>query len=306
MYKMDIFLYQIQYDDKTAASEDSGLLTFDCREKPEFLKRETAHFIRFYDEVVIHANDDDYFGLLSPKFGDKTGLTSIDVTQFIQDNPNQDIYLFNPFPMLVYMYLNMWVHAENVHLGLLDITDELFKKSNFDFEVSSLHRQNVHQVTYCNCWVAKKTYFDKYISLLKKMDKTIDENQVLRSKIFEFTEYANEKACFYPFIFERVLSTFLYLNPEIKSLPYKYQDKDIVTNRLNRIERKFCLSPLKDTFDEWESQKTVDVEEIRIKLDIMTNFLRPKHSVGLVRSVIKKINLFKFQTLKDNILPSDD
>ena len=49
---MKINLYQIQYDEKSKPAEDSGFFAFDCRANSEFLKREMAHMMRFYDEII--------------------------------------------------------------------------------------------------------------------------------------------------------------------------------------------------------------------------------------------------------------
>lgn len=128
---MNIFLYQIWYDEQTKPDEQSGLLAFDCRKNPEFLKREIAHLIRFYDEIV--ANNNDYFSLLSPRFFGKTGLTTNDVKQFALKNPNYDVYLFNPYPTNVYLHLNVWEQGKRHHRGLKQLTQNLLNKANINF-----------------------------------------------------------------------------------------------------------------------------------------------------------------------------
>lgn len=299
---MNINLYQIQYDENTATKKDSGLFTFDCRENPEFLKREIAHLIRFYDEVVVHADEGDYFGLFSPKFEQKSGLQIQQVREFILNNPEQDIYLFNPFPMLVYKHMNMWEQGALTHPGILGIVDELFEKSGIDFKVSSSHRQNVKQVVYCNYWVGRKDFLDGFVGLLKELDRTIELNQNIRDKVFMDTQYDLSDACFYPFIFERLLSTYLYLSPKINTLPYAYTQNDLVVNHLNKIEKKFYLSDVKRDFDEWECQNYEKIDDVGIKLNILKTFLRPKYGIGLIESIMRKINILRFNSLRKKIL----
>ncbi|MFC6051444.1 hypothetical protein A6M14_01040 [Acinetobacter sp. Ac_877] len=299
---MNINLYQIQYDENTAAKDASGLLTFDCRENPEFLKRETAHLIRFYDELIVHANNDDYFGLFSPKFEQKVGLKIHQVKDFISDNQGYDVYLFNPFPMLVYKYMNMWEQSELNHPGILNIVDELFEKSGIDFKASSLSRQTESQVVYCNYWVGKKEFIDNFICFLKRLEKTIDENENLKTKIFNDAQYDLSEACFYPFVFERLLSVYLCLNPTYKAISYKYNRNDFVVNHLNKIEKKFYLSDVKHDFDVWECQNFEKIDEVEIRINILKNFLRPKYGIGLIESIMRKINMFRFNSLRKKIL----
>lgn len=297
---MNINLYQIQYDENTAAKDASGLLTFDCRENPEFLKREIAHLIRFYDEVVVHANNDDYFGLFSPKFTEKTKLSIFDVKAFIEQNIGQNIYLFNPFPMLVYKHLNMWEQGEAGHMGLQQITNQLFHQARIDFNVDSLHRQNHKQVVYCNYWVANKLTFDKVMPLIKQLDLLCETDVEIREKILSHTHYTGGEACFYPFVFERILSTFLYLNKNIKVLPYEYDSSHIAITSMKKLEKKFYQSSLRAEFRDWELAGNKSVEEIKLKIDLISNYMYPqsKSKSKAMKSALKVLNLFKFNQLK--------
>ena len=90
-----IYLYQIQYDENSKPNENSGFKAFDVRDRPEFLKRETAHMVRLYEEIISSGDDNDFYGLFSPKFTQKTGLFADDVIEFVNDN-NVDVCLFNP------------------------------------------------------------------------------------------------------------------------------------------------------------------------------------------------------------------
>ena len=298
---MNIFLYQIQYDDNTAAKENSGLFSFDCRANPEFLRREVAHLIRFYDEVIAKGDNEDYFGLFSPKFTEKAKLSISDVKAFIEQNSGQDIYLFNPFPILVYKHLNMWEQGEAGHIGLQQITKQLFHQANINFKVDSLHRQNYKQVVYCNYWVANKLTFDKIMPLIKQLDSICESNVEIREKILSHTHYIGGEACFYPFVFERILSTFLYMNKNIKVLPYEYDSSHIVITSLKKLERKFYQSSLRNEFMDWELTGDKSAEEIKFKLNLISNYMYPQSKFKVMKSALKVLNLFKFNRLKKDL-----
>lgn len=296
---MNINLYQIQYDENTAAKEDSGIFTYDCRGNPEFLKREIAHLIRFYDEVVVHASDDEYFGLFSPKFELKTRLTIPKVKSFICNNPGRDIYLFNPCPMHVFQYLNMWEQGEEFHKGLVEITDKLLQKANINFSVKLPHRQTEQQVVYCNYWVAKKTKFDEIIYYFKLLNSIVDNDQEIRQEIFDFTEYAISQACFYPFVFERLLSTFLYMNKEIDVLPYSYKRED--NFYFSKLEKKFYFSKVHKDYNNWELTNMGNINEVRNRINIIKKFIYPQHDSKLLKSIIKRVNLITFKILSKKL-----
>ncbi|ESK56742.1 hypothetical protein [Acinetobacter tjernbergiae] len=303
---MAVNLYQLQYDDETSALPESGFLTYDCRATPEFLKREVAHLIRFYDDVVVDADVNDYFALLSPKFNYKTGLTASDITAFIRENDQQDIYLFNPYPMHVYNFMNVWEQAEVNHPEIISIVNYLFCQARIGFRASDLHRNSLNQVVYCNYWVAKKSFLDEFIKFLKKLDHTIELMPSCQKNIyFNRTEYKVD-ACFYPFVFERMITTFLFINHQYKSLSYIYDRNFNGYNTLNRIERKFYYGESRKIFDLWESNNERGVEEIERIVNILSNVFQPKIYVPyvgkLLRSLVKTLNVYRIDNIvKENI-----
>lgn len=303
---MELNLYQIQYDDETSALSDSGFLTYDCRAKPEFLKREIAHLIRFYHEIVVRADTEDYFSLLSPKFNYKTGLTAQHIKEFITNNPEQDVYLFNPYPIHIYNYMNVWEQAKLNHPEILNLADDLFRITGINFKTTELHRNSIHQVIYCNYWVAKKSFFDQFIPFLQLLDDAIENMPVeRRASFFAETNYRSP-ACCYPFIFERLLTTYLYLHPRIKSKAYEFSQPFKGYHYLNRIERKFYYGDSRKMFDQWERVNQPDIQEIEKVIKVITSILRPQiytPYVGkLLRSLVKSFNIYQIdKIIRDNI-----
>lgn len=203
---MSVYLYQIQYDEKTKPIKGSGFTTFDVCDKPEFLKREMAHMIRFYNEIVSKGNDDDFYGLFSPKFYKKTGLTAVDIVEFVDDNV--DVCLFNPHPILADIHNNVWQHGEEYHPGSIRLATQMFKAAGFNIDPSS-QINSVENTVYCNYWVAKKSFFDAFIPFVQRIDTAIEEMpSSIGYEYFADVKYYI-KACRYPFLFERLISSFL-------------------------------------------------------------------------------------------------
>lgn len=305
---MNIFLYQIWYDENSKPDEHSGFLAFDCRHNPEFLKREIAHLVRFYNEIVTNANDNDYFALLSPRFFEKTGLTAHDVKDFVLKNPNQDVYLFNPYPMNVYLYSNVWEQGEEHHHGLKNLTQNLLDKAGVDFNVHSKHRNKITSTVYCNYWLASKRFFDDFITFIKKLDKTIDEmpnNE--KEQYFQETTYFRTTAIFYPFIFERLISLYLLTNNQYKIAPYIYQPNSLFYNNLKRIHRKFYFGGYRARYDDWE-KTTNNQQDLNKNFEQIKFFLNPEFSFfpfkflnRWINSIIKQINIYKLDKLLERL-----
>lgn len=303
---MNLHLYQIWYDEKSRPDEHSGIEAFDCRNKPEFLKREIAHLIRFYDEIVKHADDDCYFALFSPRFNEKTGLTIKQVKDFVSNNPNQDVYLFNPFPMHVYLDMNVWENGEYRHKGLKKLTQQLFDTAGVNFDIYAMHRNNISTTIYCNYWVASKPFLDNFIKFVKHLDSSVEKMPDLKkAQYFSKTQY-NTEASFYPFIFERLICTFLLMNSKYSSKPYIYTYPFLGCHKLRPLESKFYFSHRRSYFDQWETNPN----NTNLKtqgFSIVQNRLRPNVKISsnkrvnrLSNSFLKKIyNITQFNIEKE-------
>ena len=283
---MNLYLYQIQYDDASKPSEASGFKVFDVRDNPEFLKREMAHMMRFYDEIVSRGNDSDLYGLFSPKFNEKSGLSAGIVVDFINQQPKADIYLFNPFPMHVYRYLNVWQQGEQNHAGLVRLAKQMFKAADIDFNPELPHRNSIKSTVYCNYWVAKKSFFDQFIPFVKSLDQAIENMpERMKDEYFSDTSYVTQ-ACYYPFLFERLLSSYLLgVGENFISEPYLY-DQKIDAIRLGRVEKAFVKKGGPKIFQETENSG-ISLVEISKKIEALNDFFDPKINTYLILSVAK-------------------
>lgn len=288
---MNLHLYQIWYDEKSKPAQNSGIKAFDCRNNPEFLKREIAHLIRFYDEIVDDSDDDNYFALLSPRFGEKTGLTVNEIKGFVSANPHHDIYLFNPFPTHTYVDMNVWNNGDSRHSGLKQLTQHLFDAASIDFDVYAIHRNNISNTVYCNYWVASKSFLDHFIRFIKNLDATINKMpRHQRERYFSTTQY-NTEASFYPFIFERLICTFLLMNPNYSSKPYIYTYPFLGCHKLKTLENKFYFSKNRSFFDQWESNPN-NINLINQGFSIVQNRLRPDVKISNNKIISRLSNSF--------------
>ena len=263
---MSISIWQIQYNDDVVGTYDPDFLRYDCRDQPEWQKREMAHMLRFYDESIAPSRlrqiynklargdngDRDCFGLVSPKFFDKVGISGRDFLNWIEANPGHDVYFINPFPQLAYCNFNVWTQGERWHPGLANIANTLFATANYPIKVEKLPRNTNGTALYSNYWVGTRAFWSSFMSFVRGLDVAVtnlDDDE--RKAIFSLApHYAS--ATYFPFVFERLFSTFLLINEGIKSLPYPYERVEILSRCDAEIER-LIIREWGDRIDAWDN-----------------------------------------------------
>ena len=102
--KRNIFIHQIYYSKETQSKLDQGFIPLDNTENKRPDWREYWCIKSFFIKNKIV--DENYYGFFSPKLFEKTGLTSTNIFNFInQNNDNIDIFLFNPIKKAVLFFL---------------------------------------------------------------------------------------------------------------------------------------------------------------------------------------------------------
>jgi len=177
----------------------------------------------------------DFTGIFSWRFKQKTGILGKDFINFIKDNPKYDVYFINPFPGEELIYPNIWLQGEKSHPGLLEIGNQIFRKlgENIQLEEIIFSRANI---AYSNYWVGNANFWKKYMTFTLPIAKLIETDAEIRSKIFNRAKYHYD-APYLPFIMERLFSTFLVLNKNIRSKKFSYS-----IEKLNHKYAEYIIS----------------------------------------------------------------
>ena len=252
-------VYQIMYSDNVVGEFDPAFIKYDCRDKPEPDKREIAHMLRFYDENVWKSQGAEHFGLVSPKFSEKSGISGKAFIDWVDANPGYDIYFVNPFPQLSYWHFNVWTQGEFWHPGLIDLANALFEAAGLSISVNELPRNTAASLLYSNYWVGNEKFWRIYLTFVRKLFTAVDDlEESDRKKLFKMApHYA--PATYFPFVFERLLSTFLVLHEDISCLPYQYGSEEILDRCSNDMER-FIISEWGEMIDSWDASGRDDAE----------------------------------------------
>ena len=118
-------IYQIFYDRKTADQILPGLIPYD-NSKPINSSWYEYSVIR----DILQKNkigDDDYLGILSPRFFDKTGINGEALLKIL-DKSSSDVISFSSDIWSNARYLNSVLQAESHHPGIFHLTKKILSK----------------------------------------------------------------------------------------------------------------------------------------------------------------------------------
>lgn len=241
MIKLKINIYQNYYDDSQKDRLDHSFIPYDNTKSknPEYY--EFSPILNLYESQKYL--ESDFCGLFSYKFNTKTGITGDKFKNFIINNPGYDVYFINPHPQLAYFYYNSWEQGEYWHKGLKQVAEKVLYELDIMENINKIPRHDSNNLCYSNFWVGNEKFWSIYGSIILKIKKLIFSNIELRKELFKNTFHSNSNCPMFPFIFERLFSTFLSLNSEIKYLSYPYSKDEIYKLCLFERERNYlyCL-----------------------------------------------------------------
>jgi len=216
---MNINIHQIYFDPSQLPLLDPDFQPFNHCKNPHPELREYFIFRSEYFAHKISKDPNTVTGYVSWKFKEKTGVNGKKFINFVQKNPGYDVYFVNPFPHQL-RFKNVWLQGEKYHPGILDLAQELFLAVGMDMPLENLI-MNETNTAYCNFWVGTPTFWDQYISFCEKIYQHIF-TKLPQEKLDILFQRADPiiDASYFPFIFERLFSTLLCMNPKIKAIHY--------------------------------------------------------------------------------------
>jgi len=164
-----------------------------------------------------------YTGVLSWRFSQKSGISGEEFLKFVRSNPGYDVYFINPFPEEELSYPNIWLQGEKSHPGLLKVFEKISARLSLNIKPQDL-RFNPSEIAYCNYWLGNEKFWKKYIAFSEPFARVIENDAQIRKLVTTSANY-HYPAPLLPFLMERLFSTMLHLDPDIKSFKFKYPPK---------------------------------------------------------------------------------
>lgn len=216
-----VLIWQNVYADGLEPVLDPAFTPLDGRRNPRTEYRELALFARAYHSGRHLAAD--YTGIVSPKFGEKTGISGTDFLRFIADHPGADAYFINPFPQNAYFSFNVWDHAEQCHPGLTRLTQTLLTAANIPITLASLGRNSHDTLLYSNYWVGNARFWDRFMDLNLRLLAAFEHlSPTERAPYLAHDPDYPDPVPLLPFLFERLFSTLLLTDPTLIARPWPH------------------------------------------------------------------------------------
>jgi hypothetical protein len=234
--KPKVEVHQIFYREDQRPQLEASFLPFDNSGNrfPEQFE------YRVFVEQAEHAtrSSEVLTGYVSWKFRQKTRITGERFIHFVESNPGYDTYFINPFPAEA-IYGNVWLQGERFHPGLIDFTQSIFNKTGTRVDLRSLVN-GISTTAFCNYWVGDRRFWQKYMDFTRPIYDYLVNEATDEEKAFLW-QSADKKirASYFPFIFERMFSTLISIDKEIKSLPFTYSTTELDNFRLPTYQRRF-------------------------------------------------------------------
>jgi hypothetical protein len=260
-----IKVYQSFYENWQIEHLDPAFVPYDCRVHPHPQLYETYWILRLYESAG--QRDCDYFGLFSWRYLSKTRIPGSKFIEFVKKNSGFDVYFINPFPLLAYLFFNIWDEGELCHPGLVNLSQSLMARAKYPISISEMSRNDHNSLLYCNYWVGNTTFWDTYMSFIQPLLSCCtnwDKNEG-PNPYFGPTMYEGRREPFFPFIFERLFSTLLLINEDIAVCPFSRTFEEIIAACDNSGMRQFMnrFGPAIDEIDRQFRFRPSDAKEHR-------------------------------------------
>lgn len=167
-----------------------------------------------------------HWGIFSWRWKEKCKIEPSQFINFVNQNPNNDVYVMNWAPYLEAVSMNVWSQGNCTHSSISNIASAILKEMNcqIDLENTIMTRK-----IYCfsSYFLASQTFWTDYLNFLDSFKKTIDSSIKLKIMVNQSAGYyKNKNLNYFPFLVERLFSFFLLLNESKYSIinyPYDFK-----------------------------------------------------------------------------------
>ena len=207
-----IRLYQICYNEETKQAIDPLCIPLDNSHSPKLEWFEFYPIKQFLDNNELEENT--YYGFLSPRFYEKTGVTIGNLINLIQENSQEGIDVFLSslgFGSIAY-YQNLFEQGEMWHSGLKQLTQQALNKMGISVNLDTLV-SSTHSAAYCNYIIGNKAYWQEWRQLADSFYNLVENDKSeLGEMLRADTAYWRGDSPMRTFIQERLPSVILASN----------------------------------------------------------------------------------------------
>ncbi len=209
-------IFQIFYLESQTGDLEQEFIPYSNIANP---RPEWCEYYVFHKEYHAGTCDKGITGFVSWKFHQKTGIPAGRFLNWIDANPGHDVYFINPFSRYMNKFRpNVWRQGERCHPGLTDMAQRLFAEVGYTVNLRRLN-MNRQKIAFCNFWAATPDFWRKYMGFTEPLYELIEHglSQKARALLLEKADSVSG-CCYIPYIFERLFSTLLSIDPSIRAI----------------------------------------------------------------------------------------
>ena len=251
-------IYQIFYNQETKEMLDPEFIPFDNTNPSEPSWFEFEPIKKILESNVF--DDNEYIGIFSPRFFEKTGMSGNDVIA-IAEKSKSEVISFSPDLQASVLYLNPFIQADSKHPGFLSCAQKAYEHIGFDIDLNNLVSSHIRTI-FANYWVAKYSFWKVWFKYaLKLYFLSLNKSQFISKKMNESTLHRGVKSTpFKVFILERLITVLLEdlnIDAELANDYHQYYSKRNFSNE--RIKEMFLLDSFKLSFRKEKDQALLNL-----------------------------------------------
>jgi hypothetical protein len=209
---MTIRIYQCYYDDSQIPQLSPSFIPYDNTSNEFSEYREYVLWRRLYRK---HIGTDDYWGIVSWRWPEKTRIEGQVFKNWILDNPGYDVYFFDP-SLETIGHRNLGLQGDQWHPGIVDYCNRLLHKLNIKIDMRNVDYKAKHFAA-SSFFIGNSKFWYNYMTFLDECITTSRFDIELNEYLFEVrNQYNGASIPNFCFVIERMFSLFYYLNHDLK------------------------------------------------------------------------------------------
>jgi hypothetical protein len=199
-------IYQIFYNQETKEMLDPQFIPFDNSSPSDKTWYEFEVIKKILQTGIF--DDNEYIGIFSPRFLEKTGLSGYDVIEVLEKSKSEVINFSTNLEASI-LHLNCFSQAERHHPGFKSTAQKAYKIIGLDLDLSSLISNNSRTI-FSNYFVAKYSFWKVWFKYaLKLYFLSSNKSNLLYNKLNCLTRYKGGEVSMKVFIMERLVNVLL-------------------------------------------------------------------------------------------------
>lgn len=185
-----VYIYQIYYDEKSKNKLDSNFIGLDNLNNPRPDWYEFLPIRNFLSNNEL--NENSWYGFLSPKFTEKTGLTGYEVMNIMKEYQDKfEVFLLSfGYDQLAY-FKNPFLQGEIWHSGLIQESQKFIDFVDLDINLENLVTCSTTS-NFGNYIIAKPKFWREWLLLANKFYDYVELGHSGLDKLM--TNYGHETA----------------------------------------------------------------------------------------------------------------